>query len=68
MALGNLSHILDTLHSSVHKLHLAPSRTLANRWCHERLRMLKKPGPVFPRQPTQFITDTKGHNLLRLEG
>ena len=61
MASGSLSDILDTLCSSVAKLHLAPSRTLSNRWRHERLRMLEK-------EPTKIITDNKGHHTLRPEG
>ena len=68
MAYGSLSDILDTLCSSVAKLHLAPSRTLSNRWRHERLHMLEKAATAILREPTKIITDTKGHHTLRLEG
>ena len=68
MASGSLSEILDTLCSSVAKLHLAPNRTLSNRWRHERLRMLEKAATAILREPTRIITDTKGHHTLRLEG
>ena len=68
MASGSLSHILDTLCSSVAKLHLAPSRTWSNQWCHERLRMLEKAATAILRTPTKIITDTKRHHTLRLEG
>ena len=60
--------ILDTLCSSVAKLHLAPGRTLSNRWLDERLRTLEKAATAILREPTRFITDTKGHHALRLEG
>ena len=66
MASGNLSQILDTLCSSVAKLHLAPSRTLSNRWRNERLHMLEKAATGILREPTRIITDTKGHHTLRL--
>ena len=59
MASGSLFDILDTMCSSVAKLHLAPSRTLSNRWRHERLRMLEKAATASLREPTKIITDTK---------
>ena len=68
MAPGSLSDILDAMCSSVAKLHLAPSRTLSNRWRHERLRMLEKAATAILREPTKIISDTKGHHTLRLEG
>ena len=68
MASDSLSDILDTLCSSVAKLHLGPSRTLSNRWRHERLRMLEKAATAIVQKPTKIITDTKGHHTLRLQG
>ena len=68
MASGSQSDILDTVCSSVANLHLAPSRTLSNRWRHERSRMLEKAATAILREPTKIITDTKGHHTLRLEG
>ena len=68
MASGSLSEILDTLCSSVAKLHLAPRRTLSNRWRHERLGMLENAATAILRKPTRIITDTKGHHTLRLDG
>ena len=68
MAAGSPSDILDTLCSSVAKLHLAPSRTLSQRWRRERLRMMEKAATAILREPTKIITDTKGHHTLRLEG
>ena len=68
MASGSLSEIFDTLCSSVAKLHLAPSRTLSNRWRHERLRMVEKAATAILRQPTRIITNTKGRHTLRLDG
>ena len=68
MASGSLADIVDTLCSSVAKLHLAPSRTLSNRWRHEHLRMLEKAATAIVREPTKIIPDTKGHHTLRLEG
>ena len=68
MASSSLCHILDTLCSSVAKLHLAPSRSLSNRWRHGRLRMLENVATAVLREPTKMITDTKGHHNLRLEG
>ena len=61
MGRGSLSDILDTLCSSVAKLHLA-------QWRHERLRMLEKAATAILREHTKIITDTKGHHTLRLEG
>ena len=68
MASGSLSNILDTLCSSVAKLHLAPTRTLSNRLRHECLRMLEKAATAILREPTKIITETKGNHTLRLEG
>ena len=68
MASGSVSKILDTLCSSVAKLHLAPSWTLSNRWRHEGLRMLQEAASAILREPTKIISDTKGHHALRLEG
>ena len=44
------------------KLQLAPSRTLSNRWRHERLRMPEKAATAILQEPTRIITDTKGHH------
>ena len=68
MAFGSLSEIIDTLCSSVAKLHLAPSRTLSNRWRHERLCMPEKAAAAILRESTRIITDTKGYHTLRLDG
>ena len=68
MAFGSLSEILDTLCSSVAKLHLPASRTLSNGWCHERLCMLEKAATAILRERTKIIKGTKGHRTLRLEG
>ena len=68
MASSNVSQILDTLRSSVAKLHLAPSRTLSNRWRHERSRMQQKAATAILREPTRIITHNKAHHTLRLYG
>ena len=68
MASSSLSDILDTLSSSVAKLHLAPSRILSNRWLHGRFRMPEKATTAILRDPTKIITAHKGHHTLRLEG
>ena len=67
MASGSVSEILDTVCSSVAKLHFAPRRTFSSRWRHARLRMLEKAAMAFLREPTGIITDTKVHHTLQLE-